>query len=150
MARDRAAAILVHDDQLLVMYRMTSGRSYYVFPGGGIDAGETAQQAVVREIDEEASIAITVERLLYELYYDNGDTHYYFLCKYLAGEPRLRNDTNEYRETLRGDLHKPMWLGLSALPGVVLYPAEVKDELIRDVTAGFSDRTRALTADALF
>ncbi|MGH3158266.1 MAG: hypothetical protein ACRDNF_17070 [Streptosporangiaceae bacterium] len=55
--------------------------------------------------------------------------------------------TNEYQDNLRGDLHEPMWLRLSELPEIVLYPAEIKTALIHDLAAGFSDRVKSLTAE---
>jgi mutator protein MutT len=147
MTRDRAVAILLHHGQLLVMYRETDGRAYYVFPGGGVERGESAEQAVVREIDEEASISLIVDRLLYELRHVNGDTHYFFACQYVSGVPQLRSGTNEYQDNLRGDLHEPRWLRLGELPEAVLYPAEIKDQLIHDLAAGFGERAISLTAE---
>ncbi len=42
-----------------------SGAGAWEFPGGKIDAGETEAQALVREIQEELSVQIQAEKLVY-------------------------------------------------------------------------------------
>ena len=134
MIRDRAVAIVVHEDKLLVMYREEDGEKYYTFPGGGVEESETAEQAVIREIDEEATIKISVDRLLYEGKYENGDTHYFFRCKYISGTPELRADAIErVHDKLHNCVHKPEWLALSEVPQTILYPIPIRDRFIQDM-----------------
>ena len=139
---DRAAAIVLRNNMVLLIYRRTDGREYYVFPGGHIEANETREKAVVREINEEASIQVQAERLLYRLHHDKlkiPDVHYYFLCRYLSGTPKLREDTNEYRENREGhEYHEPVWFAVSDLPDAVAYPLEVRDRLLADLKSQFS------------
>ena len=138
MPRHRAAAVVIHDKKLLTMFRIRDKKEYYVFPGGGIDAGETLEQAVIREVDEETSIKVVVDRLIYRFIVDNGDIHYYYLCNYLSGEPKLRQNTNEYRESLLGkNYYKPAWLPISEIPKTVLYPDDAKNALLNDLATGF-------------
>lgn len=146
MPRNRAVAILVRDEQLLVIYREHDSQRHYVFPGGGIEGDETNEQAIVREIDEEASIVITAGKLLYELRYDNGDRHFFFQCTYVSGEPQLRESSNEYIDTLNGDVHMPVWVDTSSLANITLYPTEIRDLLIRDLLVGFSNGTITVNA----
>jgi len=49
-------AIIQDDDKILVCKRKDKG--YYFFPGGHIEFGETAEQALIRELNEELSILI--------------------------------------------------------------------------------------------
>ena len=134
MTRNRAVAIIVHNDKLLVMYREEDGKKYYTFPGGGVESGETAEQAVIREIDEEASIKISVDGLLYDGKYENGDTHYFFNCKYISGTPELRADAIErVQDKLHNCVHKPEWLALSEIAQAILYPIPIRDRFIQDM-----------------
>ncbi len=140
MPRHRAAAIVIHNDQLLVIFRKNT-QEYFVFPGGGIERSETSEQAIIREIQEETSLEIRVDRQVYELHHDNGDIHYYFLCRYVSSVPAIRAGTNEFRSNQRGDnTFIPRWEPLQKLPTITLYPTEVRDRLLSDLIQGFSDQ----------
>ena len=139
--RNRAAAIVIQDNKLLVIQRNNKGAEYYTFPGGGIEVGETSEQATVREVDEETSITITIDRLVYQLDHDNGDTHYYYLCEYVSGTPSLRQDSSEYADNLKGDnTYNPMWLDIDKINGITLYPEEATREFLKNLTEGFPEQ----------
>lgn len=138
MPRNRAVAIVLDHDKLLVIHRKNS-RDYYTFPGGGVENGETNEQAAVREIKEETSIDCEVGPLAYELHYDNGDTHYYFWAKYIAGEPAIMPGTNEFEANALGfNTYTPEWVPVSELAHTTVFPLEVRDKLIQDMQNGFS------------
>ena len=50
MRRIRAVAIIVNNEKVLLMHRINNGKEYHVFPGGGVENGETVEQAVLREV----------------------------------------------------------------------------------------------------
>jgi len=58
--RIRAAGILVKDDQILLVRHEKNGKSYWLLPGGGVDFGESVEDALVREFMEEVGLAIKV------------------------------------------------------------------------------------------
>lgn len=63
------------------------------FPGGKIEAGETPQQALVREIQEELDTGITVGDRLTTIEYDYPAFHLSMQCFWAAicdGEPVLK------------------------------------------------------------
>lgn len=49
--RDAVRAIVFRDSQILLLYTKRDGS--YVFPGGGVDSGESHVQALARELREE-------------------------------------------------------------------------------------------------
>ena len=64
---DRPAAFaVVERDGLIALVRVTfeSGGGRTDLPGGGLDPGETPEQAAARECGEEAGLEIAVERLV--------------------------------------------------------------------------------------
>jgi len=142
MPRNRAVAIVIHEGNLLTIFRKNIKGEYYVFPGGGIDPGESSIDATVREAYEETSITVTPGKLVYETHHDNGDMHYFYLCEYVSGEPVLQPETNEYRDIQQGiDYYEPRWIPLSNLADTILYPIEIRDQLIKDVANGFGEET---------
>src|SRR5215472_8094846 len=63
MVRVRVAALIVRDKDVLLARHVKHGRTTYLLPGGGIESRETAHDALVRELREEASVAIRVGEL---------------------------------------------------------------------------------------
>jgi len=55
----KSGGIIIRDKKLLV--ERSIGKKFYIAPGGSIEEGETPRQALVRELMEEFSIAVTEE-----------------------------------------------------------------------------------------
>lgn len=58
--RVRVAGLLVHKNEILLVEHRKEGRRYYLLPGGGVRFGETLAEALVREVEEECGLKITV------------------------------------------------------------------------------------------
>ena len=85
-------AILRHDHILLIQHHEhQSGRSYWLLPGGGLEPGESEEDCVRREMNEETGLEVQVERLLLDGPERTGKTYERrktYLCKPLSGEAR--------------------------------------------------------------
>ena len=82
------------------------------FPGGKIEAGETAQKALVREIWEELATTIKVGDLIETVEYDYPDFHLSmdcFWCEVIEGQLVLL-EAQEARWLTKDELDSVKWL----------------------------------------
>ena len=88
------AAIIRHEDQILATQRGYGDfEGGWEFPGGKMEAGETPQEALVREIQEELDTEIRVEDFLMTVDYDYPAFHltmHCFLCTVVSGRLELK------------------------------------------------------------
>ncbi len=139
----RAVAIIVNDGKVLLMHRIKRGKEYYVLPGGGVEEGETVEQALLRETREETLLKTEIEKLIYHHFYDDNTEQFFYLCHYISGEPKLgeANEARSMREE-KDNFYCPEWHEIKNLPQILLYPLEIRDWLIDDVKTNFINTPR--------
>lgn len=109
----RAVAILLNGNEIFLVHRNQDGKEFWVLPGGGVEEGEKVENAVVREVKEEASIKCKIVKLLYtHIYSDLGHKQFYYLCKYISGYPKL-GEYNEFHTMKAGNqIYDPIWINV--------------------------------------
>lgn len=141
MKRARAVAVLVKNDEVLLIHRRNT-KEYYVFPGGGIEEGESAEQAVLRELKEETSITAKIIKLLQHIN-DAETENYVYLCRYIAGEPKLGDNTPEKQKMLGGtEYYNPVWIKVQNLENLPIYPLEARNLFIEGFKNNFSAKQK--------
>ncbi|NHM31976.1 NUDIX domain-containing protein [Neobacillus terrae] len=73
MNRSRACAALIKDNCILMVKEVYPDKTFWTLPGGGLEAGETFEEAVIREVKEEVNLNVKVDRLLFSYSYDAGE-----------------------------------------------------------------------------
>ena len=63
--RVRVAGILIEDDRVLLIEHTKNDRSYWLLPGGGVDWGESIEEAIKREFLEETNLTVEIENFLF-------------------------------------------------------------------------------------
>ncbi len=110
------AAIIVKDHKVFATQRgYGEWKDFWEFPGGKIDAGETPEEALCREIKEELDTEIAVDKLFTTINYDYPTfniTMHCYLCTIENGSLTL----------LEHEAAK--WLSLDQLDSVTWLPAD--------------------------
>ena len=87
-------------------------KDWWEFPGGKMEAGETAEEALKREIREELSAEISVDGLLCTVEYDYPKFHltmHCYLCSLLTDALHL-NEHEAARWLAKDELDSVQWL----------------------------------------
>ena len=87
------AAIIIRDGRLFATQRGYGGyKDWWEFPGGKVEAGESPEEALKREIREELDSEISVDEFLMTVEYDYPEFHLSmdcFLCSVVSGQLTL-------------------------------------------------------------
>lgn len=87
-------AVIFNDEgKILIDQRLPTGlmANLWEFPGGKIEAGETPQSCIVREIQEELGVTIEIDRHLITITHSYSEfivTLFVYLCKLIEGQPQ--------------------------------------------------------------
>ncbi|HEY1063982.1 MAG TPA: NUDIX domain-containing protein [Candidatus Saccharimonadales bacterium] len=146
--RSAARAIIIKDDALLVTHRNKFGMEYDILVGGGVDFGETLEQALYRELAEETGVQVTNPRLVFiEHAGDPYGTQYVFVCDYVSGEPALSQSSMEYAINAMGqNLYEPKWLPLKDLPAAMFRSERLKQAILTGIKRGWPTEPLDITA----
>jgi 8-oxo-dGTP diphosphatase len=63
--RVRVAALIIKDEEILLVKHRKDSSEYWLLPGGGLEPGETLEEALERELLEETSLKIKTNKLLF-------------------------------------------------------------------------------------
>ena len=137
--RVAANALVVQDGRaLLVEFSGGTDQQHYNFPGGGVELGETLEEAVRREVMEETCLDVRVERLLLIVesigsrntnfiggeHVPWNEVRFFFLCHPLQGSnPRMPDvPDNDHQTAVR-------WFPIASLAALEVLP-QVSVELL--------------------
>ena len=134
--RNRSGIILVEENKLALIERHRAGKHYFAFPGGGIDEGESPEQAAVREAEDELGIIVEIKQKVAEVLF-KGNNQYYFLAQKLSGEfgTGTGEEYGEYNP-IHGTYH-PLFMPLSDVPNSNVLPRELAELVVRSAKEGF-------------
>lgn len=117
--RPAAYSVIIKDNKILLLKQING----YDLPGGGIEIGETPEEAAIREIQEETGLIAKNPKLI-----DCGTQYFkgyrstnfyqaiaiYYTCEIAGGE--LSNDG--FDESEKEFVEKPVWLDISEIDNI--------------------------------
>jgi 8-oxo-dGTP pyrophosphatase MutT (NUDIX family) len=124
---------VVDDRRVLVINRRRKGLEYSVLPGGGVEPGESAADAALRELHEETSLTCRVGSELWHRV-DDGREATYFLMTEVRGAPVLSGD--EASEHSPDNSFVLSWASADDLDRIRLQPAQIRDPLAKVLGTG--------------
>lgn len=110
----RATGVLIENNSLLLVKQKLTNNKNWSLPGGRVEAGETLEQALVREMKEETGLDVEPIRMLYVCDVaasSNTVLHITFLTTRIGGEITL--PTNEFDEN---PIHDVRFVPINELP----------------------------------
>ena len=125
----RASAIIIKNNQVLLMHRKKEGKEYWTFPGGGIEEGETGGEAVVREVKEETGLVCTKVAKAFEVEtFEGGNLHPYYFCEVEDGQPKLGGPEAERNSP--DNWYQVEWVSLGDVEKINLLPETAKNKFL--------------------
>ena len=141
----RVCAVIINDNKILAMRDERS--PYFYLPGGRVKMGETAEQAILRELKEELCITAKIVRPLWlNQAFFNEDVeriNYHELCLYFLiniSNTDLLSRGESFKLIEKSKTLSFEWLPFKNLKNEYFYPLFIKDEIF-NMPKSFTLRT---------
>jgi 8-oxo-dGTP diphosphatase len=91
------AGCVIKNNKVLLLHRIEN-YDIWEFPGGGIEFGESPEEAAIREVKEETNLTVKSKGLLtINSHLTPKNTHhiwFYYICEILEGETKIGDDAH--------------------------------------------------------
>jgi len=112
--------IIIKNGKILLLLRnknLNEGETIYDIPGGGVEFGETFEDALTREVNEEVNLEIDIKGIVSNWSYTvNDELHLVgltFFAEYVSGNVKLSGEHESYQWIDINKInyfHVPKWL----------------------------------------
>ncbi|WBW96953.1 NUDIX hydrolase [Oceanirhabdus sp. W0125-5] len=128
----RTAGILIKDGKVLI-HRMIKD-DFYALPGGRVEMTEDTETTLIREMNEELNIEVTINRLLWvcESFFNHLGQRYHEICFYYLMDHEGRSDIydNEVFKTVEENReYEFKWVSTERLKDEEFYPLFIKKRI---------------------
>lgn len=82
LENDRASAVIIENDKILLIHRLRDGREYWALPGGTVENNESVEQAFDREIAEELRLKVKQKEFLFKVENAGRFEYHYIITEY--------------------------------------------------------------------
>ena len=125
----RVSAIIIRVNKILLIHRKKNGEEYWVFPGGGVEDTETADEGILREVKEETSLDVLKCELAFMAYNEASkkEEPFYF-CEVSDGEPEIVGEEKDKHGP--GNWYHLEWVEINKLKNIWLVPEKAAKEVV--------------------
>lgn len=130
----RVCAVIIHDDKLLAMKDRVS--PYYYLPGGRVKLHETAEHAIIREIEEELGVTARIDRALWLnqgfFVEDVTKDRFHEICLYFLidiTDTSIPTNVRTFEGVEKNKMHVFEWLAFEDVKRSYLYPIFIKSHI---------------------
>ena len=118
----RPATIIIKENKVLLVKSQYRDNEFFLFPGGGLEFGETLEEGAMRETFEETGIKIKIKKLIHinEYIYKKDWTKRSITCFFLA-EPIDEKEIN-IQTTDNGKIKEAVWIEVEKLDKIDIRP----------------------------
>ena len=138
--RNRSGIILIENNKLALIERHRNGLHYFAFPGGGIDEGESPEQAAVREAEEELGVVVEIQQKAAEVFI-NGNTQHYFLVYKISGDFGTGTGEEYSGDNPAYGTYLPLWIPIENILSKNVLPRELAELVVRCSQEGWANKT---------
>ena len=118
----RPATITIKQNKVLLVKSKYGGEEFYLFPGGGLESGETLEEGAIRETFEETGIKVKIKELvhvneyIYKKDWNKRSIASFFLTEQV-GEGKINIQTID-----DGKIKEVVWVGIEKLDKLDVKP----------------------------
>lgn len=128
----RVAGILFYKNKVLI-HRLIND-NFYTFPGGRVEMFESTENTIIREMNEELGVNVTINRLLWvcEHFFSHNNSKYHEVCFYYLIECKDNSIINErdiFYITEGKNEFEFKWIDVKDIQSEVVYPTFIKDKI---------------------
>ena len=123
----RPATIVIKDEKVLLVSSKYHDEEFYLFPGGGMEFGETIKEAAARETFEETGVKVKIKELfhvneyIYAEDWNKRSVSMFFIGEVIEISEPTTNDDGKIKEV--------KWIKLSELDNYDIKQKKIADML---------------------
>ncbi|KKU90805.1 MAG: MutT/nudix family phosphohydrolase [Candidatus Jorgensenbacteria bacterium GW2011_GWA1_48_11] len=122
--------MIIDNNKIILIKRVRSNGTYWVFPGGGVEKGEDKIQALKRECKEELGIDVKVDDLFFNKKVEESDIiqdQYWYLCRQIGGRLGTGEGPEFQKDKGYDGTHNIESILVKDIKNLDLLPKEVRD-----------------------
>ncbi len=126
----RSCAVIIEDGKILLMYRIKNWKEYFTLPWWWVEENENPTQTAIREVKEETTLDIQIEKELFHFENDfDHRMHYVYLAKDIRGTATL--SWPEWEISSKNNFYMPQRHPLQGIQNLNIIPKYLKENLQR-------------------